>query len=323
MKRRSRGLLGLLLVLAVVAASCGDDSGDADGDDEALTPITVGILPIADLAPFYYGLEQGFFEDEGLDVTTEISPGGEPSVTAVLNGEMQFALSEYVSLMLARQAGRDVQVVVNWVNGAGTPDHGKNGLLVSPDSGIEGVEDLEGKTFAVNLLDNLEEIVVRSVLDEHGVDDSDVRFVEEPFATMNGLLETGQVDAVSQTQPFVTLGEKEGLVNLLDPIYETAPSLPLGNVFASQSWLEENSETADAFYRAVLRSFEAASDEEAMRAAIVANTDTDADLVEELPLSDWDPEIDRDTLALLGELAVRYGILDEEPDLDELIWDND
>ena len=34
----------------------------------------------------------------------------------------------------------------------------------------------------------------------------------------------------------------------------------------------------------------------------------------------WDAEIDRDNLAALGELATRYGVLEEEPDLDQLIW---
>lgn len=317
MRGRIRAALGTVLAIAMVAAACGDD-GD-DGGEE-LTPITVGILPIADMAPLYYGIEQGFFKDEGLDVTTTISPGGEPSITAVLNGEMELALSEYVSLMLARQAGRDVQVVMNWVNGAGTPDHGKNGLLVRADSGMEDVEDLEGKTFAVNLLNNLEEIVVKSVLDDNGLDYDSVEFVEEPFDSMNSLVESGDVDAASQTQPFVLLGERAGLVNLLDPIYEAIPSMPLGSVFASQSWLEENPETANAFYRAVERSFEAASDEAAMRDAIVANTEIDAELVEELPLSDWDAQIDLGKLSLLAERGVKYGVLSQEPDLDQLIW---
>jgi NitT/TauT family transport system substrate-binding protein len=110
------------------------------------------------------------------------------------------------------------------------------------------------------------------------------------------------------------------LVNLLDPLYETEPSLPVGLVFASEEWLDENPELASAFHRALQRSLEAASDEEAMRDAIAANTETPPDLAAEVALDNWQPEIDRAKLAILGQLATRYGILEAEPNLDELIW---
>ena len=116
------------------------------------------------------------------------------------------------------------------------------------------------------------------------------------------------------------MGSIEGLINLLDPLYETEPSLPVGLVFGSEEWLGENPELASAFYRALQRSLEAASDEEAMRDAIAANTETPPDLAAEIALDNWQPEIDRAKLVILGQLATRYGILEEEPNLDELIW---
>jgi hypothetical protein len=58
-----------------------------------------------------------------------------------------------------------------------------------------------------------------------------------------------------------------------------------------------------------------------MRAAIEANTQTPPDILPELALANWQPELDTDTLALIGELATEYGVLEEEPDLDQLVWD--
>jgi NitT/TauT family transport system substrate-binding protein len=328
--------LGLLLVLGMTAAACGGDDDDAGGGSAAdssdagsgsgsdeLTPIKVGILPIADLAPLYNGIEQGFFEEEGLDVTTEVGQGGAALVPAVQSGEYHFAFGNYVSLMLARQNGVDVQIVSNVVSGADTADRGTNGLLVAPDSGIESIDDLAGKTFAVTTLDNVAEVNIRTTLQEHDVDDSDIDFVELPFPDMNAAVESGDVDVAWQAEPFITLGEADGLVSVADPMYETTPSMPLAGMFASQSWLEDNPEQAAGFYRAMQRSLEAASDEEAMRDAISANTETPPEVVAELALANWQPELDEDKLALVGGLAADYEILDAEPDVGELVWTPD
>jgi NitT/TauT family transport system substrate-binding protein len=326
-RSKPKALLGVLLVLALFAAGCGDDdgeeaSGEGDGAEE-LTPITVGILPIGGLAPFFYGVEQGFFEDEGLDVRTEIGEGGAAFTPAVLSDEYQFAVGEYLSLMLARQNDIGVQVVSNLTNGAERADRGTDALLVAPDSGIDSADDLAGKTIAVNGLQGIGEVGLGAILEEQGVDASGVSFIEVSFPEMNAAVEAGEIDVAWQVEPFITLGEQDGLVNLLDPLYETEPSLPVGLVFASEEWLEENPELANAFYRALQRSLDAASDEAAMRETIVANTETPPDLAQEMALDNWQPEIDREKLAVLGELATRHGILEEEPNLDELIWTPD
>jgi NitT/TauT family transport system substrate-binding protein len=67
------------------------------------------------------------------------------------------------------------------------------------------------------------------------------------------------------------------------------------------------------------RSLEASTDEEAMRAAIAANTQTPPEIVEQIALANWNPELDTEKLAMVADLAVEYGILDAAPDLDTLV----
>jgi NitT/TauT family transport system substrate-binding protein len=327
--RRVRRKLTALLCVGLLSASlaaCGDDDGEegegSDGErtSEELTPITVGILPIAALAPMYHGIDQGYFADEGLDVTTEIGQGGAALTPSVVSGEHQFAFGNYISLMLARENDVPIQVVSNVANGSDNPDRGTDGLLVAPDSGIDSIDDLADKTFAVAGLSGIEEVAIRAMLDEHDVDASGITFTEVPFPDMNAAVDAGRVDVAAQVEPFVTLGQADGLVRLADPIYEAVPSMPLGIVFASEDWLEDNPETANAFYRALQRSLEASADEETMRQVIAENTETPPGVVEQMALDNWQAEVDRDALATVGELAARYGVLAEEPDLDELIW---
>lgn len=327
-----------LLVVTMATAACGgdDDAGSAEnavtttaaatstGDSTAgtpteLTPITVGILPIADLAPLYHGISEGFFAEEGLDVTLEVGQGGAALVPAVVTGDYQFAFGNYVSLMLARQNDVDVQIVTNIVDGADTADRGTNGLLVDPGR-IGGIEDLAGKTFAVTTLNNVAEVTIRTTLRNAGVDDADVKFVELPFPDMNAAIEAGEVDVAWQAEPFVTIGEAAGLVNVADPMYGTTPSMPLAGIFAAESWLSDNAEQAAAFQRAMTRSLEAGTDPEAMKAAITANTQTPAELIDQIALANWNPDLDTEKLAMVGGLAAEYGLLDAAPNLDELVW---
>lgn len=330
MPKQWRAVLGVLMTFTMLAAGCGDDD-DAAGDEadsepggtaaDELTPITVGILPIADLAPLYYGIEEGYFAEEGLAVTTEVGQGGAALVPAVVSGDYQLAFGNYVSLMLARQNGVEMQIVGNVVSGAESADRGTNALLVAPDSGITSVDDLAGRTFAVTTLNNVAEVNIRTMLREAGVDDADIEFVEMPFPDMNAAVESGQVDVAWQAEPFVTLGESAGLVNVGDPMYATTPSMPLAGMFASQDWIEENPDLVEAFDRAMRRSLEASGDDEAMRAAIEANTETPPEVIPQLALANWQADLDTEKLQLIGELAAEYGLLEDEPDLDALVWD--
>lgn len=326
MTKTPRALLGVLLAVAILAAACGDDdtqgasgSGDGDATDE-LTPITVGILPLSGLAPLWYGIEQGYFEEEGLEVTTEIGEGGAALTPAVVNDDYQFAIGEYVSLMQARENNVGIQVVSNLTNGADAPNQGINALLVKPDSGIDSIEGLAGKTIAVNGLGGVDDVTIKAILDDHGVDPASVEFTEVPFPDMNAAVESGQVDVASQPEPFVTLGEQAGLVNLLDPYFEAVPSMPLGLVFGSEEWLADNPDLANGFTSALQRSIDESSDVEAMKEVIVANTDIDAELVDQIALDRWDAEVNREGLTHLADLSVRYGVLGEAPDLDAMIW---
>ena len=57
--------LAIGAVFALTATACG--SGEESATEDGLTPVTVGVLPITAVAPLYLGVEQGLFEEQGLD----------------------------------------------------------------------------------------------------------------------------------------------------------------------------------------------------------------------------------------------------------------
>ena len=111
-----KSLSAALAIVGIVAlAGCSSGGGEPAPTDgaggDAPTAITVGVIPIVDVAPIYLGVAQGFFEEEGLDVTLELAQGGAAIVPAVVSGDYQFGFSNVTSLLLATSNGVPVKAV--------------------------------------------------------------------------------------------------------------------------------------------------------------------------------------------------------------------
>src|SRR5690625_8003331 len=63
---------------ALFLAGCGGDNGDtgAQPDPDNPVAVTAGTLLAADYAPLFVADQEGYFEEEGLDVTIETIAGG-------------------------------------------------------------------------------------------------------------------------------------------------------------------------------------------------------------------------------------------------------
>jgi NitT/TauT family transport system substrate-binding protein len=273
-------------------------------------------------SPIWYGIEKGYFAAENLELETVPAQGGAAIVPSVVSGEFQFGFGNIVSLLLAREKGAKLQIVSNLVNGVETADrHGANAVLVAPGKGIETVKDLAGKKFAVNTQKNAGEVTIKATLRNAGVDISNISFVEYPFPNMNAVLQSGQVDAIWQAEPFVTLGQDAGLKVIVDPMYGTQPNLTIASVFASEEYLAANADVAARFKRALAVSVaEVNKDEAGIRKTIGANTQTPPPVLPRIALPNWQFDVNMSSIQNQGKLAAEFGILEEAPDTDTLVW---
>ena len=109
--RRSRwsSLAALAAAAMFALAGCGsdDDGGDGDAGGE-LTKVTLQSKWVvqAQFAGYYAALDQGYYEDEGLEV--DIRPGGPDIVPeqVVLGGQAEFGINRLDSLLATRDKGR-------------------------------------------------------------------------------------------------------------------------------------------------------------------------------------------------------------------------
>jgi NitT/TauT family transport system substrate-binding protein len=261
-----------------LAAGCGsgDDTGSGSEDDSGLTPVTVGLIPIVDVAPLYLGDSQGFFEDAGLDPTFEMAQGGAAIVAAVVSRDYDFGFSNIVSLMNAQSQGIELQVVAAGSSSTGEPGADFGSILVPEGSDIDSVDDLSGHTIAINALQSMNDPLIRDAVERAGGDPDTVEFVEIGHPEMNQALEQGQVDAIWQVEPFHTMALDAGMVSIYSLYAEATDDLSVAAYFASGTLLEDDPELAAAFREAVNRSFEYATDhpDEARTASTRPSTPT-------------------------------------------------
>jgi NitT/TauT family transport system substrate-binding protein len=330
MRARLRILATLIAAAAFAAAGCGDDDGDnggGGGDSGQPTKLTVQVLPITDVVPVYLGINQGFFEEENLELEIQIAQGGAEIIPLVMNGSVQVGYSNTPSLFIAAVEGLPIEIVApaGKVN-AEKEGNGENlvaAVMVKKDSPIRGPEDLAGKTVAVNTLHNISDVTLNAVLEDHGVDHTQVKYLEVPLPDMQAALDAGRVDAMWTVSPFKTIAEQSGNYrSVVFPLLETRPGQVNTAYFVSREWAAENEEVLERFLTALRKSMEyAATHEEEVRKTLGEYTELPKELIPDIPIGERRPDCEELSASsdVLSGLMVKYGALEEKPDLDELI----
>src|SRR5919106_977224 len=312
----------LAAALALAPAGCGDDDDSDGGGGGAAetTTITVGTLPIANAAPMYLGMEKGFFEEEGLEIEPQVAGGGAELIPILVSGDAQFAFVGVIPAITAVAQQVPIKIVTSSDDAAATEDEDWQTLVVPKGSPIKGVEDLPGKTVAVNALRGLAEVVISRSLEKQGVDYREVKLLEVPFPEMPAALEQKRVDAALLTEPFLSAVLAEGGMQIDAPSVVTLPSFPNGVYVAAEDYIAENGDVVDRFSRAMNKSLAyAQSHPEEVRQIIPTFTEVPEQAAEKLRLPAFDPELDRNGIELEADLTAKYGIIEEAPAYEDLV----
>ena len=324
--RKSRlSALAALTVAGLMLAGCsgGSLSGEsaAPSDDAAsgeLIPVTVGLLQIAPHAAMQLAIDEGIFEEHGLDVTIQLGQGGAALLPAVSSGSIQFAVGNPLSVLVAASQGLEMKIVAGYSHQEqGVP---ASGLVVRADSGIASFKDLEGKTVAVNAVNTLGDLGTMGLVEQDGGDPEAVKFTEIAFPDQLAQLEQGNIDAAWIPEPFISAALATDGMEYLGNTFDVIPGLYSTVTFTSASYADANPDVVKAFAEGVADATAFAMENDDLnREAIVAYTGMPAEVVGDLQLEVLSGDLDRGILEDLTALAMKYGFLQSEPDLDKVI----
>jgi NitT/TauT family transport system substrate-binding protein len=266
---RHRLLPAALLLLGLVATACGAaeetgataGAGATPGTDTAasgeLTPVSLQLQWVTQgqFAGYFAALDQGFYEDVGLDVT--ILEGGVDIVPqAVLaSGGADFAIAWVPKALVSIEEGADITNIAQVFQRSGTLQ------VAFADSGITDVEDLAGTNVGNWGFGN--EFELLAGLRQAGLDPAeDVTLIQQNFdmlALLNGEIDAAQAMTYNEyAQVLETVNPDTGELYTTDDLSvidwnEVGTAMLQDAIWADAAKLEED----EAYHRAAVGFVEA------------------------------------------------------------------
>lgn len=297
----------VILLLAALLTGCGQKPAG---------PIQIGVRTANDHVPFYIADREGLYGD--LEVDVHLIPSNTEIIEALQRGDFQMGAVPATTAIAAISHGVQLRIVA-------MTGRGGDGLLVRQDSGIATWEDLRGRKIAT-IKASILDVLLRLALEENGLDpEKDVTLVYfQKLGDMISALKTGQVDASSNTEPFMTDAVRQGWGHILGYYTEQWPDHPCCVVLAREDFIREHPHEVERILGAHVEAVERANNDLRYTAEVIVEylEAFDPDLVEASLARDKmlvDYTLSVQEISRMAQIMYEQGLLDADPGALELV----
>src|SRR5690606_29824745 len=218
-------------------------------------------------------IDEGIFEEHGLDVEVVPAQGGAQAIPALLSGDIQFAIGQPFGPIRADLQDLGIAIIGDYADSLVEGDD-VNAVVALGDAGIASPKDLSGKKVSVNSLGAAGDLTIRAAVDADGGDSSTIEFIEVAFPEVKAQLEAGTIDAAWAPDPFRGMVLGEGGVSVTAPYQATVPGLSVLTNITTQELIDSDPELVTAYSEAMAEALDfAAANEDAVYAAIAEGLD--------------------------------------------------
>ncbi|MCR4841788.1 MAG: ABC transporter substrate-binding protein [Eubacterium sp.] len=251
----------LMLALAACGGSSAGESGAASGSASGsaaesgnaatgeLTDVTMAFCTWTGYAPMFIALEQGYFEEAGINMDIQVIEDESTYASLITNGQIQFLATAQDPNIKMYTNGATSRYVLTM-----DKSNGADGLVATAD--IETLDDLKGKTVALDKSASsyyffLKALEGGSSITEDDIDVQDMGDTTEAGVAFMG----GRVDAAIMWEP--ELSEALESVEGAHAIVTSAdyPDTISDSLVVNAAYAEENPEIVEAveecWYKAV------------------------------------------------------------------------
>ncbi|MFO0490605.1 MAG: ABC transporter substrate-binding protein, partial [Curvibacter sp.] len=218
-------------------------------------------IAVGGKASFYYlpltiAEQLGYFKAEGLEVEISDFAGGARALQAVVGGSADVVSGAYEHTINLQNKGQMFQAFVL----QGRAPQIALGVSAKTMANYKTVADLKGKKIGVTAPGSSTNMMANLVLSRAGLKAGDVSFIG--VGTSAGALtalRTGQVDAMCNIDPVMTMLEQKGDVRI---VFDTRTlkgtrevfggSMPAGCLYSPQEFIQKNPATTQALTNAIV-----------------------------------------------------------------------
>ena len=199
-------------------------------------------------APLYAAIENGYFEEEGLDVELILTPGADKVSAAVLSEDVQIGFCGPESSIYVYNGGEKDYIETF----AGLTK--RDGQFIVSREKINNFQmsDLIGKEVLVGRVGGMPALNFENAVKNSNLDKNDINMnTSIEFAALSGSFIGGEGDFVNLFEPNATKLEKEGYGYVVSSIGMLSGEVPYTAFNAKKSYLKENKDTVKRFTTAI------------------------------------------------------------------------
>jgi NitT/TauT family transport system substrate-binding protein len=274
----------------------------------ALTTLNIGVIPIESAAEAFYAVDMGFFKKQGLDVQLQMMNNGSAIAAAVAGGTLDIGFADTISIASAHARNLPfVYLAPTLFNSYTAPTLA---VMVGGSGPIHEAKDLNGKTIAVNGINNITMVPVEAWIDRSGGDSKTVKWIELPIPAQDDAVVTGKVDATIVGEPFITFGGDKGLRALYMDKNAIAPRYVLAGFMTTKDWAAKNPAVAAKFIAAIKETAQWANTNRSAASAILAKyTKLPLPVVERMKRGEYAETLLASDFQPVIDAAAKYGVL--------------
>ena len=237
--------LAAAVVLAVTALPLGVFA--AKKDEAKLAKVTLNeVAHSIFYAPQYVAIEEGYFKDEGLDMTLITGFGADKTMTAVISGEADIGFMGAEASIYAYQEGATDPVV----NFAQLTQRAGNFLVAREEMPDFKWEDLKGRKVLGGRKGGMPEMVFEYILKQNGLDPQKDLSIDQSIdfgATAAAFTGDDSADFTVEFEPSATALEKQGAGYVVASLGVDSGYVPYTSYSAKTSYMEKNPDIMQKF----------------------------------------------------------------------------
>lgn len=313
----------VMLIFTVPLLFCGCKKNENALKDVTLNEVAHSIF----YAPQYVAIENGYFEEEGINLKLVTGFGADKVMTALISGEAQIGFMGSESSIYAYNEGNSDYAV----NFAQLTQRAGNFLVSRKPIDNFSWDMIKGATILGGRAGGMPEMVLEYILRNNGIDIStDLEIVQNiDFGLTSGAFAGGQGDFTVEFEPHATALEKEGTGYVVASLGVDSGYVPYTAYSAKKSYINKNPEIIQGFTNALQRGMEyvnSHSSEDIAKVIAPQFPDTDVDtiaiIVERYKSQDtWKNDLvfSKDSFTLLQDILYEAGVIKEYAPYSDLV----